>query len=223
MCLRLWGAAGMSGHRFLLGSISQEGNSICDICQRKKKCRGRRLCYSWHGFSWLLCRFLLCGWTSPLQNAWLKQYPTTRKSPQVSVNSSKSPTLWVRRAPPWRDQGVGPNPRTEGRPHVNFAFFFSTNLRNVCLGPIPNTTLSSFQKIKTGLSKWQRTESNFYQEDRWSCDQGLLFIHFKNSVVLDFLPINTDPCFMMGFVAAGPLIELFQEVSQQIEIKQRPS
>lgn len=86
---------------------------------------------------------------------------------------------------------------------------------------MPNTTFSSFQKVKTGLSKWQRTESNYYQEDRLSCDQGLLFIHFKNSVVLDFLPVHAAPCFMMGFVAAGSLIELSQEVSHQTEIKQR--
>lgn len=73
---------------------------------------------------------------------------------------------------PWRVQGVGPNPKT-------------TNLRSVCVGPTPNTTFSSFQKGKTGHSKWQ---SNFHQEDRLSCDQSLLFMYFKNSIVLDFLP-----------------------------------
>lgn len=40
MCLQLWGGAvGMAGHKVLLDSISQEGNSICDICQRKKNAK----------------------------------------------------------------------------------------------------------------------------------------------------------------------------------------
>lgn len=172
MCLQLWGgAAGMAGHRVLLDSISQEGNSICDICQRKKNAKEEGSATPDAFSPGFFADF--CHVDDPA-HCKMHDWSSTRlleNHPKSQSSLLKVP-LFELEEHPWRVQGVGPNPKT-------------TNLRSVCVGPTPNTTFSSFQKGKTGLSKWQ---SNFYQEDRLSCDQGLFFIYFKNSIALDFYP-----------------------------------